>query len=54
MGIGPHERPAILDDEESVLTPGQMRAMGNREVHLKVELVNETGAPIAARDGGRR
>jgi hypothetical protein len=27
-GIGPGERPAILRHDESVLTPGQMRALG--------------------------
>jgi hypothetical protein len=27
-GIGPGERPAIIRDDESVLTPGQMRALG--------------------------
>lgn len=28
--LGPNERPAILQDDESVLTPAQMRAMGGR------------------------
>jgi hypothetical protein len=27
-GVGPREVPAIIRDDESVLTPGQMRALG--------------------------
>lgn len=41
-GIGPGERPAIIRNDESVLTPGQMRALGPKNV--RVELVNH-GTP---------
>lgn len=45
-GIGPHERAAVIRRDESVLTPGQMRALApvGGTQSLRVEIVNE-GAP---------
>lgn len=42
-GIGPNERPVVITNDESVLTPGQMRAMGGSR-NVRVEIVN-SGAP---------
>lgn len=46
-GIGPGEIPAIIRDDESVLTPGQMRALGammGRGAGMKVEIYDQRGA----------
>lgn len=46
-GIGPGEKPAIIRDDESVLTPGQMRQLspvGAGLQNLRVEIVNQ-GSP---------
>ncbi|MCE5182352.1 MAG: phage tail length tape measure family protein [Betaproteobacteria bacterium] len=47
-GIGPGERAAIITQEESVLTPGQMRMLapaGGGMQSLRVEIVNNGSAP---------
>lgn len=61
-GIGPGERPAIIRDDESVLTPGQMRALGARasgsgkiEFHLhEAPGVTTTTKESRTGGGGRR
>ncbi len=53
-GIGPGERAAIITDDESVLTPGQMgqlapvSAMGMQNLNVQVELVNNSSTPLQA------
>jgi hypothetical protein len=48
-GIGPGERPAIIRDDEAVLTPGQMRMLtpASESRAIRVELVNR-GSPKTA------
>lgn len=46
-GIGPGERAAVIRDDESVLTPGQMRAVGGpRTVEFRVHVENKSGERI--------
>ncbi len=48
-GIGPGEMPAIIKNDESVLTPGQMKALGGPS-SIKVEVINQAGNAVAASD----
>lgn len=50
-GIGPGEMPAIIRQDESVLTPGQMRAMGGGAPSFKVNVINR-GEPADAEPVG--
>jgi hypothetical protein len=54
-GIGPGERAAVIRDDESVLTPGQMRALGQMPTSppsVKVSVINNAGADVSVRDAG--
>jgi hypothetical protein len=48
-GIGPKEQLAVLRKDEGVFTPGQMKALGNRELNVQVNLENQSGQPMKAK-----
>jgi hypothetical protein len=48
--IAPGERPAILRHDESVLTPGQMRALGGAARPVVINIHNSSGAPVRAQE----
>lgn len=60
--LAPREKLAVLQDDESVLTPGQMRAMGSAgrsapNITMPLTVINQTGTPAQAQarqkpDGG--
>jgi hypothetical protein len=54
LGIGPGERPAVIRDDESVLTPEQMRALGSGVANLNIRIINQSGMPLAAEQGEQR
>jgi len=47
-GIGPGEMPAIIRQDESVLTPGQMRALGSRAPSVTIQVINQSSMPVQA------
>lgn len=51
-GIGPGELPAIIRQDESVLTPGQMRALGQRTPNVTIQLINQSSVPVEATQSG--
>ncbi len=50
-GIGPDERLSILKKNEGVFTPGQMRALGDRNLSVEVNVENKTSSPANAKVG---
>lgn len=51
-GLAGDEMPAILKKGEGVFTPGQMKALGGAAPSVDIQIINQTGQPVAARQQG--
>ena len=50
-GVGPDERLSVIRKNEGVFTPGQMKALGQRDVNVQINLENKSSQPVTAKQG---